>query len=358
MSNFDYIVVGGGIIGMMTARELDIQGARVAIFERKTLGMESSWAAGGILSSMRPWAESSSSLSLSEQGRTLYPDFLQLLKEETGIDSEYIQSGLIIIDEEHAAKTKAWASNSNVKLIEGSQNISCDLNLPNYSVFLPKIAQLRPPRLLKALRESLKQRSVSIYENTEITNLEIKNNQFQFVEFDGGKVDADAVIITAGSWSQSVLGNISDIDIRPIRGQMLCVKSDNNVLDKIVLDGAHYLIPRKDGHVLIGSTMEDVGFNNETTKSARQELLDWAYSIYPALSKAIPVGHWSGLRPLATEAKPIIGQLPEFSNIYLNTGHFRKGILQAVSSAKLLVDTLSGKTPFMDIENFNMEGVK
>lgn len=354
--SFDYIVIGGGIIGMMTARELAMQGAKVAIFDRKTLGMETSWAAGGILSSMRPWAESSSSVILSEQGKALYPRYVALLKQKTGIDSEYIQSGLIIIDGDHAEKTKAWASNSSVKLIEGTQNSSPDFNLPKHSVLLPDIAQLRPPKLLKSLRESIKQLSVSIYENTEITDLGIKNNQFQFVEFTGGKLTANAVIITAGAWSQSVLSKITnDINIKPIRGQMVCVKSDNNALDKIILDGAHYLIPRRDGHILTGSTMEDVGFINETTKSARLTLLDWAYSVYPALSKAKPVSHWSGLRPQTVEGRPIIGQMSGFNNIYLNTGHFRKGILQAPASARLLVDTLSGKKSFMDIENFSME---
>jgi glycine oxidase len=359
MSNFDYIVVGGGIIGMMTARELDMQGARVAIFERKTLGMESSWAAGGILSSMRPWAESFDSMVLSEHGKALYPYYLELLKQETEIDSEYIQSGLIIIDEAHSSKIKNWASNGNIALIEDEKNISCGISLPKHSVLLPDIAQLRPPRLLKALSKSLKQSSVSIYENTKITNLVTKNNRFQFVEFTGGKVSADAVIITAGVWSQSLVSNLSkDISMKPIRGQMLCVKADEIIIDKMILDGAYYLIPRKDGHILIGSTMEDVGFNNETTKSARQELLDWAYSISPVFSKAKPVSHWSGLRPQSITGKPFIGKMPSFKNIYINAGHFRKGILQAPASAKLIVDCVFGKTSFMDIENFNMEGFK
>lgn len=356
MTKFDFIVVGGGIVGMTSARELAMQGSSVAIFDRKELGMETSWAAGGILSSMRPWAEHSASAQLSEQGKILYPDYVESLKQESGVDSEYIRSGLIIVAEDHAYRTKAWASSGNIKLVDNIQSSSSGLNLPEHSVLLPDIAQVRPPKLLKALRKSLEGLSVSIYENTEITNLEVKNNQFQSVEFDGGKVHAGAVIITAGAWSNSILGNINiEIDAKPIRGQIVCIKLDNNVLDKIILDDAHYLIPRNDGHILIGSNMEDVGFVNETTKVALQELLKWAYSIYPALSKAKPVRHWSGLRPSTATGKPIIGQIPGFKNIYINTGHFRKGIIQAPASARLLVDSLSGKTSFMDIENFNIE---
>ncbi len=356
MSNFDYIVVGGGIIGMTTARELAIQGAKVALFDKGELGKESSWAAGGILSSMRPWVESPASVALSEQGKILYPDYVELLKQKTEIDSEYIQSGLVIIDKDHAAKTKEWARDKNVNLEENVQNISCDINFPNHSVLLPDIAQVRPPKLLKALRKSLNSLSVSIYENTKITNLGIKNNQFQFVEFDEGKVVADAVIITAGAWSKSLLGNINkEINIKPIRGQMICVKPEHKILDKIVLDSSHYFIPRRDGHILIGSTMEDVGFVNETTEVAKEELLEWACSICPEINNAQFVRHWSGLRPSTTANIPIIGQISGFKSIYLNTGHFRKGILQAPASAKLLVDNLSGKDSFMDIESFNLE---
>ncbi len=350
--SFDYIIVGGGIIGMMTARELATRGAKVAIFDRNKLGMESSWAAGGILSAMRPWSEPAASVILSEQGKKLYPEYVKALQQETGIDSEYIRSGLVIIDRDHAASTKAWASSVNIK-IEGIENLYCNVNLPNYSVLLPEIAQVRPNRLLKALYKSLQNLSVSIYENTEISRLEITNGQFQFVEFDGGKLVADAVIVTAGAWSNSLLGN--ELNIRPIRGQMVCVKTEEKLFDNVILDGPHYLMPRRDGHILIGSTMEDVGFINETTKEAREELLDWAYSVCPALKSAKPVSQWSGLRPSAAANIPIIGQLPEYENIYINAGHFRKGIIQAPSSAKLLVDTLLGKDSFMDINRFSLD---
>jgi len=221
---------------------------------------------------------------------------------------------------------------------------------------LPEISQVRPPRLLKALHKSLKKLSVSIYEYTEITNLVTKNNRFEYVEFNGGKAVADAVIITAGAWSKSVLGKISnEINIKPIRGQIICVKPGKQIIDKMILDGGHYLIPRLDGHMLIGSTMEDVGFVNETTEIARQALMDWAYSISPDLGSAQFVRHWSGLRPLTGDGKPIIGPILNFKNIYLNTGHFRKGILQAPASAILLVDYLIGNTSFMDIDKFTIE---
>jgi len=180
----------------------------------------------------------------------------------------------------------------------------------------------------------------------------------KYIEIKGGKAIADAVIITAGAWSKSVLGNIcKGINIKPIRGQIVCVKFAKQILDKMILDGGHYIIPRMDGHVLIGSTMEDVGFVNETTALARQALMDWVYSLSSDLGSAQFVRHWSGLRPAAGDGKPIIGPILDCRNIYLNTGHFRKGILQAPASARLLVDYLSGNTSFMDIGKFSIENL-
>ena len=356
MAKFDFIVVGGGIIGMTTARELAMQGASVALFDKGELGKEASWAAGGILSSMRPWAEHPASAELSGQGKTDYPKYSASLKDETGIDPEYVRSGLIVIDENHAVKISGWARSKGIKVSKDIQHSPASLKLPNHSVLLPEIAQLRPPRLLNAVHKSLRQLSVSIFENTAITNLATKNKQFEYVEFEGGKAGAGAIIITAGAWSKSILANISiDIDMKPIHGQMICVKPAEQILQTMILDGGHYLIPRLDGHVLIGSTMEEFGFKKETTISARQELLDWAYSLWPYLSSAQVVKQWSGLRPSTDSGKPIIGLALPFKNIYLNTGHFRKGILQAPASARLLADTLAGNSSFMDIDQFRIE---
>lgn len=354
--NYEYIIIGGGVIGMATARELALRGSVVAIFDKGELGKEASWSAGGILSSMRPWAEHPASAELSEQGKRLYPGYVESLKDETGIDSEYFRSGLMIIDKVHVEKTKAWAKALRIDLQENITDKVYDFKLPEQSVSLPEIAQIRPPRLIKALKESLKQLPVSIYENTEITNISVKDNQFSHVEFKCGKTYADAVIVTAGAWSTSVLKSITNqIDIKPMHGQMLCVKPTEQKLHTMVLDDAHYLIPRQDGQVLIGSTMEDFGFIKKTTPNARKELLDWSQSLWPELVNAKIVSHWSGLRPSSEGGKPIIGPIAELEGIYVNAGHFRKGILQAPASAKLLADYLSDKNSFMPIELFNIE---
>lgn len=359
MTKYDFIIAGGGVIGMTTARELAVRGASVAIIERGELGREASWAAGGILSSMRPWTENPASAGLSEHGKMHYPQYISSLLAETGIDPEHVNSGLIIIEAKHIADINHWASSKCIKVIEKIENQKPEIKLPEAAILLPEIAQLRPPRLIKALRKSLEQLPVSILENTEITNMMKRHGRCERVEFNGGKLSAESVIVTAGAWSKLVLGDrFNEINIKPIHGQMMCVKPAETALHSIILDGGHYLIPRLDGHVLIGSTIEDIGFNKETTMTAQEELRDWAASVWPSLKNAGLVKHWSGLRPSTDTEKPFIGSVPGFKNLYINTGHFRKGILQAPSSALLLADMFSGHSSFMDIGEFSINSQK
>ena len=175
---YGYLIIGGGVIGMATALELVKKGVRVAIFDRGQLGMEASWAAGGILSSMRPWAENPASAQLSEMGKSMYLAFTEDLKDQTGIDPEYYRTGLNIINREHIDNIKQWALISNIEVSQEVEGSVKDIHLPTFAVHLPEIAQVRPPKLIKALKASLKQRGVSIYENTEIENIVIRNNRF------------------------------------------------------------------------------------------------------------------------------------------------------------------------------------
>ena len=354
---YDYIVIGGGVIGMTTAREIAIRGASVAILDRQLFGNEASRVAGGILSPMRPWIENRASIILSEQAKTLYPDFTLSLKNETGIDTEYVKSGLIIINKKHAQETKNWACKNKIQFTEETNVNHSKINIPEHSILLPEIFQVRPPLLLKALYKNLKNLSVNLFENSKISRIAVNNNKFEYIKLNNDKeLFADHLIFTTGAWSKLLLNYINkDADVKPIRGQIICVRSDNLIADKIILDGSYYYIPRLDGNILLGSTMEDVGFDNETTEIARNRLLDWGSSIIPELADAEFIGHWSGLRPATNDGKPIIGAVPNFKNIYINTGHFRKGILQAPSSAKLLTDYLFDNPSFMDINSFSLE---
>lgn len=341
MSKNDCIVVGGGIIGMATARELALRGLKVSLFDKGKLGMESSWAAGGILSPMRPWSENPDSFKLSHQGKAAYAGFISELKQQTGIDPEYYCSGLLMINQDDVEKTLQWAKNHEILFDEEYKNYPANMRIPAKSIFLPEIAQVRVPRLLKALHASLLDLQVNIFENAELADLDNTQGILQSVTTSGKKHYADNFIITAGAWTEKLIKkNDAQIEIEPVLGQMLCLKFPQQRFDMMVLDGGHYFIPRHDGHILIGSTMEHVGFDKETSETAKNQLMAWARELWPDINNAKFVKHWSGLRPATKNGKPYIGQLDNYDNVYINAGHFRKGILQAPVCARIIAEMI------------------
>ena len=326
---------------MATARELAMRGLSVTLFDKGLLGRESSWAAGGILSSMRPWSEDPGSSELSNLGKECYADFVEELQQETGIDSEYYQSGLLMVNAADVEQLRQWANDNQVLTVENYEAYPSNIRLPAKSIFLPGIAQVRVSRLLKALHASLLDLQVNIFENAELADLNSTQGILQSVTISGKKYDADNFIITAGAWTEKLLRkNGAQIEIKPVLGQMLCLKFPERPFEIMVLDGGHYFIPRNDGHILIGSTMEYVGFNKETTESAKNQLMAWARELWPDISNAKFVKHWSGLRPASKNGKPYIGQLENYDNVYINAGHFRKGILQAPVCGRIIADMI------------------
>ena len=338
---------------MTTARALAEEGCKVALFDKGKLGQEATWAAGGILSSMRPWAEHPASATLSNAGRREYPTFAQTLKADTGIDPEYVQCGLFMLGKDDVEHTKSWAESNAIRYMQSEAYWPVTLNLTPETLFLPEIAQIRPSRLIQALRKDLSLKKVDVFEQTTVSKIDIHHDRFQSVQTDRQVTSAGALVICAGAWSANILQRLGRrVTVTPVCGQMLCVKTSDAGFREIVLDGGHYLIPRLDGHVLIGSSMEYTGFEKVTTAAVKQELMDWAGTVWPQVTTTMLVSHWAGLRPGNEEGRPYIGKVPAIEGLYLNTGHFRKGIVQAPVSARLLVDTILEKPVFTDIEPY------
>lgn len=350
---YDFVVVGAGVVGMTTARELAGEGFTVALFEQGEIGREASWAAGGILSSMRPWAEHPASAVLSNEGRRVYSSFVESLFADTGVDPQYIQCGLFMAAADDIEHTRAWAETNAIRWQQDCESLTAELNLHKESIFLPDIAQVRPTRLLQALESDLSSRRVAVFANTPVQAINIEDGSWQSIQTSTSQVSAGNLVICAGAWSAKILQQQGiRLGVKPVCGQMLCVKADVPDFNQIVLDGGHYLIPRRDGNVLVGSSMEHTGFDKATTDSVKQELMHWARLTWPAFQETTLISHWAGLRPGNENGYPLIGPVPGIDGLYLNTAHFRKGILQAPVSACLLVDAVMARPSFTDIKHY------
>lgn len=339
--HFDVLVVGGGIIGMLTARNLINEGLQVALIEKDQLGGKASWAAGGILSPLNPWHLNATAQLLIDEGRNNFPALADELKQETAIDVELIQSGMLVLDTHEKKQALEWAKEKNerVEVLSHGDLLAYEplLSKENkQALYIPGIQQVRPPRLIAALKKYLLEKNITIYENAYIDKILIEAKKAIGITTKTNKFFADKTIICNGAWANSLFLIDSKVDIQPVRGQMLLYKPPEKMLTRIILKEKSYLIPRQDGHILCGSTIEHVGFENEVTQAARLSLQKFAKQLVPALAEHAPIKQWSALRPGSKRVVPYICEHPSISGLYLNSGHYRYGITMGIASARVM----------------------
>lgn len=348
----DFIVIGAGIIGLATAERLLTEGASVTVLERGAAGQESSWAGGGILSPLCPWDYADEVTRLTTRGAALFPAWAQDLHAATGIDPEYQVSGMLVLPPFNAEAAQQWCAAHHAALSHVS---AAEYGVPaqGEALYLAQVAQVRNPQLLHALCNRVESLGGQIIEHCPVRNMVVENGRVQALATFGGTFSADGYIVTAGAWSKEVLEpHALQLDIKPVRGQMLLYKFPAPPLRSILLQGDLYLIPRRDGHLLVGSTLEEVGFDKQTTIVARDDLVQRAQRLLPQLREMPVVRQWAGLRPASPRNIPTIGRHPQLNNLYLNSGHFRYGVTMAPASAEILVNDITGAAQPFDVADY------
>jgi len=351
----DCIVVGGGLVGMLSARRLAQSGLSVRLLERGSLCREASWAGGGILSPLVPWQYPDAVSALVTVSQGCYPQLVAELLDETGIDAQWVRSGLLLLDFEAGPDIREWVRRHHVVLevLDRDAVLAADGALASdveRALLLPDVAQVRNPRLGQALAGALPAQGVVVQEHCPVTSIRVQQGVVQGVDTPQGSYGAERVVVAGGAWSAGLLAGLDvDLPVSPVRGQMIQFETPPGLLRHIVLRDGYYLIPRRDGLVLAGSTLEHCGFNNDTTAAARELLHSRAGDIAPMLAGRPVVRHWAGLRPASPDGVPFIGELSEIKGLYLNTGHYRNGVVTAPASAQLLVDSMLGRTGVADM---------
>lgn len=347
----DCIIVGGGLIGMLSARELKKKGMNVLVLDKGEMGQESSWAGGGILSPLHPWRYSEEVNELANIGHKEYPQVAKALLEESAIDPEYFRCGMMVLEQNNQENDQAlaidWAKKWSMNLSVIDQQSEMQSILPGLSedyshgLWMPDIAQLRNPRLVKAAKGSLDGLNIPYKENTEVERLHVVNGKVAGVVIAGETLLADKVLIAGGAWSAKLLQPYADTpDIEPVKGQMILFKGQPGLLNRIILAGNRYLIPRIDGRILCGSSVEHSGFNKSTSTTVKQDLLDSANSLFPALKDLEIEHHWAGLRPGSPKGMPYIGKHQEVEGLFVNAGHYRNGVILGIGSAYQIADIM------------------
>lgn len=349
------VIVGGGVIGLLTAFNLAADVEQVILLDRAGLGQESSWAGGGIVSPLYPWRYSSAVTALAHWSQDFYPQLAERLLADTGVDPQVHTTGLYWLDLEDEAQALAWAEREGRPL--SSVHISTvEAAVPvlgsgySHAIYMADVANVRNPRLVKSLKAALQALpNVTIHEQCEVLGFIREGEIIAGVHTAQGEIRGDEVVLSAGAWSGELLASLGlELPVEPVKGQMILYKCASDFLSCMVLAKGRYAIPRRDGHILVGSTLEHEGFDKTPTSQALQSLKASAVELIPALADAEVVAHWAGLRPGSPEGIPYIGRVAGFDGLWLNCGHYRNGLVLAPASCQLFADLLLGREPIID----------
>lgn len=348
VKTWDVIVIGGGIIGLSLAIALKKRGTTVLVVERGEPGREASYAAGGMIVDCA--AEIPTPLHpLAVASARLYPEFAHELEIASGTAVDLRDAGTILFpspDHPHESLSAA-ASLSPAQISE------LEPALANHkrTAFLLKERSIDPRALAAAAAKTARVREVDFSSGDAVTNVDLLNGRAAGVTTAKTSFSALKIVNCAGCWS----GQISPVPLptRPIKGQMLClIMQPRNLLKHVVRTPDAYLIPRSDGRLLVGASVEEAGFDKRTDVATIQHLHRAAVEIVPGLKDAKILEDWAGLRPGTPDALPILGATA-IPGYYVATGHFRDGILLAPITAQIMADVIEGRNPGYELAPFS-----
>lgn len=351
-------IIGGGVIGLAVARALALRGVRdLLLIERLSLGAEASSAAAGMLAPQAEANRAHEFFYLTCQSRDMYPAFAAALLDETGIDIELETTGTLYLaftgnDAEELQKRYEWQTKAGLPIeklnAQAVRELEPAINEDVHAALkFPLDTQVENRRLISALTLANERLGVCMETGTAVTSLKIEHDRVSGVETSRGFISADAVVIAGGAWS-SLLGAgdkaLPQLRIKPVRGQMLCFQPSLPLARHVIYSPRGYVVPRRDGRLLAGSTSEHAGFEKQVTAAGVQQILAAALEISPRIASLPLTDAWAGLRPRAADTLPVLGPCAEIAGLYYATGHYRNGILLTPITGELIAGAIVDRT--------------
>jgi glycine oxidase len=361
----DVVIVGGGVIGLAVARALAQRGLHnLLLIERAGLGAESSSAAAGMLAPQAEADRPDDLFNLTCQSRDMYPAFAAALREETGIDVEFETTGtLYLAFNEHDAtelegrykwQSKAGLPISILSADEARQHEPSISDEVQLALKFPMDTQVENRRVLAALATSNEQLGVKLATETTVTSLKFDYDKVCGLETSRGFVATDQIVIAGGAWSSMLPDKaLPDLGIEPVRGQMLCFAANPQIFSHVIYSPRGYLVPRRDGRLLAGSTTEHAGYDKRVTAAGMKSITSAALEISPRVGSLALTASWAGLRPRAADGLPVLGPCAEIAGVFYATGHYRNGILLAPITAEVIAEAIVNKVSSRSLNIFS-----
>jgi glycine oxidase len=362
MRRYDAVLAGGGVIGAAIAFELSRAGLQVGVFDAQEPGREASWASAGIISPAPEGPGMIPLVPLSKASAALYPNFIQAVEELSGHAVGYRPDGAVEvfcegdIREEistllavyHGVGLRAEAlTEERARQLE--PGLTEELR---GGILRPDESSVDNRELTQATLEAVRRGGVDVFARNPATGIWREGGRCKGLLLTNERVEALWTIIAAGCFSARIAGVAPYAPVSPTKGQMVVLRHEKVKIEHVLWSENVYLVPRNDGRILGGSTVERVGFDRTVTAGGMKKIINAAIELVPALQNARIEETWAGLRPDSPDHLPILGPT-DLDGLIIATGHFRSGILLAPLTASLVCEWITTKKVSVDWERFS-----
>ena len=362
MKRYDVVVLGGGIIGCALAEELARHGQRVAVLERGTIGAEASSAAAGILAAQMDIPQPGPFFDLCQAARRMYPRWIEHLERRTGMPVGYHVDGILYValtkeEEKRMDRRARWQAKLGLRVDRWSpkevrrHEPALDGRLRRGFHF-PTEAQVDNVLLMRALAAACRVAGVELREQMPMRGVLVEQGRVRGVQTAGGVLEAPVVVNCLGSWANVDGAFPLRLPVEPARGQMLAFRGPRRLVRRAVMSEGAYVVQRRDGRLLIGSTIERAGFEKALTLEGMHNILCGLRRMSAALAACPFLEAWAGFRPRTPDGLPLLGTT-SIGGLYVATGHFRHGILLAPATATLLAQLILQDRASFDLSPFS-----
>ena len=362
MKKYDVAIAGGGVIGGSIALELARAGLRVAVFDRQKPGQEASWASAGIISPAPENPGMIATVELAKCSAALYPEFVALVEELSGQSTGYRRKGTLeaifsqeakeelstIIALHHGLGLKAEPLRA-----EDARELEPALSDELQAAALrPEEASIHNRLLTPAVFEAAQRSDAEIFPASRVKGIWREGMRCRGLLLENEKVQAQWTVIAAGCFSGTLGGISAYAPVKPAKGQMIALRTDDLKIERVLWSEKVYLVPRNDGRILAGATVEYVGFDKRITAGGIAKILAAAIELAPDLQDARIEETWAGLRPDSADHLPILGPT-DLEGLLMATGHFRSGILLTPVTARLTREWITEQRVSVDWGRFS-----
>ena len=364
-SELKAIVMGGGIIGCSVAWRLAAEGVVTTVLERGRVGQEASWAAAGMIAPQAEAEGPGQFFDFCMKARDTFDGIVDRLVREGGVDPEYDRAGILYValdtDERVQLERRArWQRSVGAPLEElsGAEARRVEPMLSPeavYAIHMPTNRRTDNRKLTQAYAAAARKAGAEFVEGARVEALATRGERAVGVLMDDGStLEADVVVNAAGAWAGEIRGLEADrVKLHPVRGQIVCFEVAPETLGPALFSLRGYVVPRRDGRLLAGSTMEEAGYDKSVTLAGLDKIARGAAAIVPTLGAATFREAWAGLRPATRDLLPVLGFSPSVSNVLWAAGHFRSGILLSAITGEIIADLVKGRRPAVELGAFS-----